>query len=75
MRRKKALIILTIFNIILFVLSTIAYFGTKENLEIFDFALEPEEMEQIRKIDKNQRYFTVPIDQLEGFLAQFNPSD
>ena len=36
MRRNKALIILTIFNIILFVLSTIAYFGTKENLEIFN---------------------------------------
>ena len=36
MRRNKALIILTIFNIILFVLSIIAYFGTRENLKIFN---------------------------------------
>ena len=36
MRRNKALIILTIFNIILFVLSVIAYFGTRENLKIFN---------------------------------------
>ena len=31
-----------------------------ENIDIFDFALTGEEMAEIRKLDKNQRYFTLP---------------
>lgn len=29
----------------------------KDNMDIFDFALTDEEMEQIAKLDKNERYF------------------
>ena len=36
--KRRALIILTIFNIVLFLLSLMAYFDTKENLKIFNSA-------------------------------------
>ena len=36
--KKRALIILTVFNIVLFLLSLMAYFDTQENLKIFNSA-------------------------------------
>lgn len=36
--KKRALIILTVFNIVLFLLSLMAYFDTRENLKIFNSA-------------------------------------
>ena len=32
-------------------------FRSKDNMDIFDFALTDEEMEQIAKLDKNERYY------------------
>ena len=36
--KRRALIILTVFNIVLFLLSLMAYFDTRENLKIFNSA-------------------------------------
>ena len=36
MKKKRTLIFLTVFNVVLFILSLLGYFGTKENVEIFN---------------------------------------
>ena len=36
----------------------------KDNMDIFDFALTDEEMEQIAKLDKNERYYHRTDEQL-----------
>ena len=42
----------------------------KENLDIFDFALTEEEMEQIKALDQGKRYWTLTLKQQEErFLA------
>ena len=46
-----------------------------ENIDIFDFALTHEEMAEIRKLDKNQRYFTLNLEEQEAHLSQFVPAD
>ena len=46
-----------------------------ENIDIFDFALTGEEMAEIRKLDKNQRYFTLNLEEQEAHLSQFIPAD
>lgn len=46
----------------------------KENIEIFDFELSDEEMEQIRAIDKGEsgRYFNINYQQMGGFFTSLN---
>lgn len=47
----------------------------KSNLDIFDFELSSEEMDEIAKLDKNERYFTMSfVDQEKAFLS-FTPAD
>ncbi len=41
----------------------------KDNLDILDFTLTEEEMKQIEKLDKNQRYYHRTDEQLEQFAA------
>ena len=47
----------------------------KENFEIFDFAMTEDEMERIRRLDKNERYFTMTLSEQEAHLSQFVPED
>jgi diketogulonate reductase-like aldo/keto reductase len=47
----------------------------KDNIDIFDFALTDEEMQRIRKLDKNTRYFTMSLAEQERNLNQFTPAD
>ncbi len=46
----------------------------KENIEIYDFELSDEEMEQIRAIDKGEsgRYFNINYQQMGGFFTSLN---
>ena len=44
----------------------------KDNMDIFDFALTDEEMEQIAKLDKNERYYHRTDEQLIQF-ANWKP--
>ena len=47
----------------------------KDNFDIFDFELTEEEMEQIRAVDKNVRFFTVPLEQQETQFTAWAPED
>ena len=40
-----------------------------DNIHIFDFSLTEEELQQIRALDKNTRYYTATKEALEGYLA------
>ena len=40
----------------------------RENIDVFDFELTDEEMEQIRGLDTEKRYFNLPYDQMESFF-------
>lgn len=40
----------------------------KENMDIFDFSLLPGEMEQINKLEKNQRYYIATKETLDNYL-------
>jgi diketogulonate reductase-like aldo/keto reductase len=42
---------------------------------VFDFELTDEEMEQIRALDKEKRYFTMPYEQQVEFLGSWKPAD
>ena len=42
---------------------------------IFDFELIDDEMNRIRALDKNQRYFTMTLEEQEKNLSQFTPAD
>lgn len=46
----------------------------RENIEIFDFELSDEEMEQIRAPDKGEegRYFNINYEQMGGFFTSLN---
>lgn len=46
----------------------------RENIEIFDFELSDEEMEQIRASDKGEegRYFNINYEQMGGFFTSLN---
>ncbi len=46
----------------------------KENIEIFDFELTDEEMEQIRALDKGEsgRYFNIDYERMGGFFMSLN---
>lgn len=47
----------------------------KDNIEIFDFALSDDEMEEIRKMDKGMRFFNMTLKEQEAHLSQFVPAD
>ena len=47
----------------------------KDNFDIFDFELTEEDMEQIRAVDKNVRFFTVPLEQQETQFTAWAPED
>ena len=47
----------------------------KDNFDIFDFELTIDEMNQIKSLDKNQRFFTMTLAEQEAHLSQFKPAD
>ncbi len=47
----------------------------KDNFNIFDFELTSDEMNKIKALDKNQRYFTMTLEEQEKNLSQFTPAD
>ena len=47
----------------------------RDNFDIFDFELTGEEMERIRAIDKNMRFFTMPLEQQEAQFTAWAPED
>ena len=47
----------------------------KDNFNIFDFELTNDEMNRIKSLDKNQRYFTMTLEEQEKNLGQFTPAD
>lgn len=47
----------------------------KENIAVFDFALSNVEMAAIRALDKEKRYFTMPLDEQRKWFSQWNPTD
>jgi len=47
----------------------------RDNFDIFDFELTGEEMERIRAIDKNVRFFTTPLEQQEAQFTAWAPED
>lgn len=40
----------------------------KENIEIFDFALNDDEMAAMRSLNKDKRFFTMTLEQKQGFV-------
>ena len=47
----------------------------RDNIDIFDFELTDEEMQKIKGIDKNMRFFTMSLAEQESHLSQFVPAD
>lgn len=47
----------------------------KENIDIFDFELTEDEMNQIRALDKGVRFFNMSLSEQEAHLSQFVPED
>ena len=47
----------------------------KENSEIFDFNLTKEEMDEINKMGKTKRFFTMPLEQQEKMFKSWTPKD
>lgn len=47
----------------------------KENIDIFDFELTEEEMDSIRALDSDKRYFTMTLEEQEANLGNFVPAD
>jgi diketogulonate reductase-like aldo/keto reductase len=43
----------------------------KENISIFDFSLSADDMARIAKLDKEQRYFTMPYDEQKRMFGGF----
>lgn len=46
-----------------------------QNLDIFDFILTDEEMEEIAKLDKNMRLFDIPFEEQKRILPTWTPAD
>ena len=44
----------------------------KENIQIFDFALTDEEMQQMRSLNKEQRFFTMPEEGVRRMVRENN---
>lgn len=47
----------------------------EENFDVFDFMLTDEEMDEIHKLDKGVRFFTMTLKEQEAHLSQFTPAD
>ena len=47
----------------------------KENIEVFDFTLTDAEMQRIRALDKEARYFNMPYEQQVKWFSGWNPTD
>ena len=47
----------------------------KENLDIFDFELQEEEMKEVRALDKGLRFFNMSLEDQEKNLGAFSPAD
>lgn len=47
----------------------------KDNINIFDFELTADEMDKMKKLDCNKRYFTLGLEEQEKQLSQFTPAD
>ena len=47
----------------------------KENIDVFDFNLTDEEMQKIRALDKERRYFNMPYEEQVKWFSQWNPTD
>ena len=47
----------------------------KENFDIFDFNLTNQEMDEIDKMGKTKRFFTVPLDKQEEMFKNWKPED
>ena len=47
----------------------------KENFEIFDFNLTNQEMDEIDKMGKTKRFFTVPLKKQEEMFKNWKPED
>ena len=47
----------------------------RDNINIFDFELSDDEMEEIKKLDCGKRYFTLTLKEQEAHLSQFTPAD
>ena len=47
----------------------------KENIDVFDFTLTDDEMQRIRALDKEARYFNMPYEQQVKWFGQWNPTD
>lgn len=47
----------------------------RENFDIFDFSLTEEEMNQIRSLEKGQRFFRMPLEEQEKNFAAWAPED
>lgn len=46
-----------------------------ENISIFDFELTPEEMEQMRSLNKERRFFNMSYEQMQGFITGWRMDD
>lgn len=47
----------------------------RDNFNIFDFELTDDEMNKMRSLDKNTRFFNMPLSQQETTFMQFHPAD
>lgn len=47
----------------------------KDNIDIFDFELTDDEVKEIDGLDRNKRYFNVPLAQQEAMFKSFRPAD
>lgn len=47
----------------------------RENIDIFDFALSDDEMQQIRKLDNGVRFYNMPIEEQEKHYPNFIPAE
>ena len=47
----------------------------KENIEALDFTLTDAEMQQIRALDKEKRYFNIPYEEQVRWFSGWNPED
>lgn len=47
----------------------------KENFDVFDFELTPDEMKEIDALDKDKRYFTMSLEAQKSAFSSFKPAD
>ena len=47
----------------------------KENMDIFDFELTEDEMNEIKAMDRNVRFFNMSLEEQERMLSGFKPAD